>query len=307
MKKYFLYLLSFVLIILVSIFVIFYSPEKELTEVRKILQDSDSKYINIGGVNAHYKISGQGPNLFLVHGGQGSMAEFSLIFPELTKKYRVITLDLLGQGLTEDALGYNYSKQNFMDFIDQFLVSQKIEKTHILGHSLGGYMVMEYAKRHPEKIDKIVLLNSYGGICKGRDYTLPFAVEEIPGVETLTRYLFPTFLLEEELKASYIQRPPEKFIQTMTHIFEIKGRRMFMKHFNKYRKNGDFDRGVAGASLPHPKLIIAAEFDNYHDLCEQSDIEKTLSNDTMVIIKNSKHVSPIDRPKEVIQALESFL
>lgn len=74
-------------------------------------------------------------------------------------KYRIITIDLLGHG-ESDSLGYVHEMEDNANAVNEVLEYLKIEKATILGHSMGGYVGLAFAELYPQKIQKLVLLNS---------------------------------------------------------------------------------------------------------------------------------------------------
>ena len=79
--------------------------------------------------------------------------------PNLAKKNRVITIDLLGHGQTE-CLGYVHAMEDQADLVHAVLHELKIRKTVLIGHSMGGYIALAFAELYPENIKGLVLLNS---------------------------------------------------------------------------------------------------------------------------------------------------
>lgn len=74
-------------------------------------------------------------------------------------KYRIITIDLLGHG-ESDSLGYVHEMEDNANAVNEVLEYLKIEKATILGHSMGGYVGLAFAELYPQKIQKLILLNS---------------------------------------------------------------------------------------------------------------------------------------------------
>ncbi len=106
-----------------------------------------------------YSDSGTGNAIVLLHGfleNKKMWKEYVQLFSE---KKRVITIDLLGHGET-DCLGYVHKMEDNADVVNEVLEHLKIEKAIILGHSMGGYVGLAFAELYPEKIQKLVLLNS---------------------------------------------------------------------------------------------------------------------------------------------------
>lgn len=78
---------------------------------------------------------------------------------ELAKKYRVITVDLLGHGETE-CLGYVHAMEDQADMLYALLLFLKIRKSVLVGHSMGGYIALAFAELYPDHIKGLFLLNS---------------------------------------------------------------------------------------------------------------------------------------------------
>ena len=81
------------------------------------------------------------------------------LVPQLSKKYRVIAIDLLGHGKTE-CLGYVHSMEENATMVQAVLAEMRIRKVIIVGHSMGGYVALAFAEKFPKKIKGLVLLNS---------------------------------------------------------------------------------------------------------------------------------------------------
>jgi pimeloyl-ACP methyl ester carboxylesterase len=76
-----------------------------------------------------------------------------------SKKYRIITIDLLGHGQTE-CLGYVHSMEDNADMVHAVLSELRIRKAFFVGHSMGGYVALALAELYPETIKGLALLNS---------------------------------------------------------------------------------------------------------------------------------------------------
>lgn len=115
--------------------------------------------LNFKNAKIFYTDEGKGTAIVLVHGFLENATMWNKIKPELLLKNRVITLDLLGHGKS-DCLGYVHSMDLFAETIDAVIKHLKIRKFILVGHSLGGYVSLAYAKMNPSKIKGLCLLNS---------------------------------------------------------------------------------------------------------------------------------------------------
>lgn len=103
--------------------------------------------------------SGKGAAVVLLHGFLGNQKMWIPFIPELLKKNRVITIDLLGHGETEN-MGYVHSVEDQADMIYIVLSHLKIRKAVFVGHSMGGYIALAFAEMYPAILKGLILLNS---------------------------------------------------------------------------------------------------------------------------------------------------
>lgn len=103
--------------------------------------------------------SGEGTAIVLLHGFLENKKMWNDYVELFAQNHRVITIDLLGHGDT-DCLGYVHEMEDNANVVNEVLEHLEIEKTTILGHSMGGYVGLAFAELYPKKIQKLVLLNS---------------------------------------------------------------------------------------------------------------------------------------------------
>lgn len=97
--------------------------------------------------------------MVLLHGFLENKTMWNAFAPELSKKNRVITIDLLGHG-NSDCLGYVHTMEDQADMVYAVLHDLKIRKVVLIGHSMGGYAALAFAELYPENVKGLVLLNS---------------------------------------------------------------------------------------------------------------------------------------------------
>lgn len=114
------------------------------------------------GHRIHYVEQGEGPPIVLIHGFGASAFHWRYNIPELSKKYKVYALDLLGFGWSEKAL-VEYDALIWRDQVVDFLKEIVKEPAIVVGNSLGGFTALAAAAASlPEKVTGVVLLNSAG-------------------------------------------------------------------------------------------------------------------------------------------------
>src|SRR5215216_4945751 len=125
------------------------------------------KEITIYGQKIHYIEAGSGPNLILLHGLGGSSQVWQFNIGPLAEKYHVFVPDQIGFGKSDKPL-VNYRIRTYVDFLDQFCKQLKIERTSLVGSSMGGWVAVLYTASFPDRVDKLVLADP-GGYAPPKD------------------------------------------------------------------------------------------------------------------------------------------
>lgn len=110
-------------------------------------------------IPVNYNDSGKGTTIVLLHGFLENSHMWDALSPVLEKKYRVVTIDLLGHGGT-GCLGYVHTMEDNADVVHTVLTFLKIKKAIFTGHSMGGYVALAFAELYPDMVKGIALMNS---------------------------------------------------------------------------------------------------------------------------------------------------
>lgn len=135
-----------------------------------------SKSIKVNGLDVLYYTAGHGEPLVVIHGGGGDARTWWENIGELADNYAVYAPDLPGFGGSEPLDG-NYFIPELADFIDRFAASLGLEKFHLVGHSLGGGIALDYALNKPNKVKKLVLVSS---LCLGKEIAFWVRLFSVP-------------------------------------------------------------------------------------------------------------------------------
>ncbi len=162
MKKTLLGVASVVVLLAASFY---FRPEWALAGVERVgarLGGIHSEYVQIGPHRVHYLVAGEGEPLVLVHGLGARAESWMPLIPELTRHhFRIYAPDLLGNGRS-DKPDADYSVGMESDVVKDFLVSQKLGPVDIAGWSMGGWIVLNLAARHPELVKRLVVFDGAG-------------------------------------------------------------------------------------------------------------------------------------------------
>jgi pimeloyl-ACP methyl ester carboxylesterase len=118
------------------------------------------KTVQFQNKNISYQISGNGPALVLLHGFLESKAIWNDFAEILQNDFTVITIDLPGHGDSGLIAGM-HSMQLMAETVKVVFEAEKIEKAVVAGHSMGGYVALQFAVNHEELLQGLVLFHSH--------------------------------------------------------------------------------------------------------------------------------------------------
>jgi 4,5:9,10-diseco-3-hydroxy-5,9,17-trioxoandrosta-1(10),2-diene-4-oate hydrolase len=120
--------------------------------------EATSRFVE-GGCRLHYHEAGEGPPLVLLHGsgpGVSGWSNFRGNFPVFAERFRTVVWDMPGFGLSERPPLDRAYPRVAADHLLRLLDALSIERAHILGNSMGGYVAFEFALAHPDRLDRLV-------------------------------------------------------------------------------------------------------------------------------------------------------
>jgi pimeloyl-ACP methyl ester carboxylesterase len=135
--------------------------------------------IELHGHPVTYHQAGEGPVLVLLHGITSSSRTWRAVMPALAETHTVVAPDLLGHGESAKPRG-DYSLGAYASGVRDLLAALGHERATVVGHSLGGGIAMQLAYQFPERVERLVLVNS-GGL--GREVSLLLRSATLPGAE----------------------------------------------------------------------------------------------------------------------------
>lgn len=119
-------------------------------------------FLDLEGLSIHFVREGAGPPVVLVHGFGGWVADWRYLIPALAAEHEVFALDLPGWGLSDKPADFDYSLASQARFVLAFLDRFGLEQVDLVGHSMGGGIAIQLAVTHPERVKRLVLIDSVG-------------------------------------------------------------------------------------------------------------------------------------------------
>lgn len=211
-------------------------PEEYL-KMTTSMNNSAGKYAPVNGINLYYEIHGTGKPLIMLHGGFGTFEMFAALSSALAESHQVIGVDLYGHGrtaLTDRSIDF----EQMADDIAGLIQHLELEKADLFGYSLGGTVALQTAIRHPELINKLVLLSTP---CKRTGWH--------PETQTGMASTAPEFFIGTPMHDAYVSvaPKPEDFPRFVAAMRESMSQ--------------DYDWTESVRTLKPPTLVIAGDSD----------------------------------------------
>ncbi|MCP4440946.1 MAG: alpha/beta hydrolase [Aureispira sp.] len=213
-----------------------------------------SRFVPIDNILVHYRDEGEGEPILLLHGAFSSLHTFNSWAKQLQKQYRVIRLDLMGFGLTGPNDTSDYSIENHVRVLKTFVNMLGLKEFNIAGSSLGGWLSWEFASRYPQRIKKMVLIDS-AGFLEEENIPLPFKLARTPVFGRVIKYVVRRAVLEQFVKQVYY-----KTAKITTALVD--------RYYDLFTREGNTDAFL--------KLVNTAYVDN-------TQILKTLDIPTLIL------------------------
>jgi pimeloyl-ACP methyl ester carboxylesterase len=135
--------------------------EEIVSEIEEIRKGGYGEYVTVNGNRIRYFVVGSGQKVLLLHGFGGFLESWAFNIPPLSKNYQVYAIDLPGHGLSDKPVKF-YNTAFAIESADDIMEALGIKQAILIGHSLGGAVSINIALTLPERVNKLVLIDSAG-------------------------------------------------------------------------------------------------------------------------------------------------
>ncbi len=249
-------------------------------------------YARTNGIDMYYEVHGQGPSLVLAHPGGGNHLSWWQQVPTLAQYYTCITFDHRGHGYTRDFLKGDPGAVAYAEDLVGLLNHLGVQKTAIVGQSMGGWTAVGVATAYPKRVSALILSNSTGGI---RDPELDMHFEAV-------KRWHPRQIWAGAYTKDFIQRAPaHTFLYQQITAWNVRrpsnlGAQLEMAH--------PVEPIVTGRI---PLLFVTAEEDTLIAPHLVERVARQIPHASVKTIAGAGHSAYFEKPEEFNQIVLEFL
>jgi len=260
-----------------------------------------NNYLTIHHKKIHYTDIGQGYPVILLHGYLESLSVWENFAQQLSEKYRVIAMDIPGHGKSE-ALAEKHSMEMLAECVYDALRMIKIHQCLMIGHSMGGYVILMLHHLHPELLSGFSLFHSHP--FADTEETRKNRIREIDLVKNgkkdiLAKVNIPNAFAQKNLVDLRDEVDKSKAIAIKTSDKGI------IANLYAMMNRPDFSDELAKTSKPF--LLIAGKHDNYIPFDTIVPSIKLPENSTFCVLENSGHMGFVEEKEKALECIEGFI
>ena len=303
--------------LLLALVIILFFGHKDipLNKLELSYSNSNSSFINISGINLHYRDEGiynDSIPIILIHGTGSSLHAYDIWSKNLKKTKRVIRMDLPAFGLTGPFKDRNYSISNYTSFLKEFLNTLNIKKCILGGNSLGGEIAWRLALEEPAIVKKLILIDAGGYPAISESTPIAFKLGQTPIINNILNYITPRFMVRSSIENVYFDKSKisDSLVDRYFDLSLRKGNRQAMIDRLKVSTtlaNVNTNHHLNIKKINQSALIIWGENDLLIPVENAYKYHNDLPNSKLVIMKETGHIPMEEKPLKSLIFITKFL
>jgi len=247
----------------------------------------------------HKKYGETGQPLLILHGLFGMLDNWATLGRKFSQHFQVYLIDQRNHGKSPHNIAMNY--ELMANDIANFIKQHQLENVNLIGHSMGGKVVMQLAFTHPQLIKKLIVADIVPKAYKGNHYEIFEAIESLDLEKIKSRKdadqglenLLPDFGVRQFILKNLARNNDNKYLWKPA-INYIKA--------NYEDLIGEVDGGFNGETL-----FIKGEKSNYISTKDWASIQQQFSNAKLTTIEDAGHWVHAEKPNEFYETATKFL
>jgi len=286
-----------------------WAPDRSVQQLSVRWAQQPSRFVDISAMQVHVRDEGPRDDpvpVVLLHGTSASLHTWDGWADALKVNRRVIRFDLPGFGLTGPNPTGDYSMAAYVKFVAAVMDQLGVKKFDIAGNSLGGQIAWQSAYAMPERVSKLVLVDSAGYPSQPVSVPIGFRIARIPGLRSVMEYVLPRGVVKGSVRNLYGE--PEKITEELIDRYY----ELTLRAGNRNALTKRFDQVVTTdnekiKTLKLPTLIIWGGKDRLIPPDNALRFEADIVGSQRVVFDNLGHVPHEEDAKTTVKPVLAFL
>ena len=285
-------------------------PDQPVSALQARWAPPPSQFIAVRGMQLHVRDEGPRDDtvpIVLLHGTGASLHTWDGWTRELTRERRVIRFDLPGFGLTGPSPDGVYSIESYVDTVLALADTLGVQRFILAGNSLGGYVAWATAVLHPERVERLILVDAAGYPFQSQSVPLAFRIARTPLLNVLMRDVLPRSVVERSLRDVYGD-PTKVTPDLVDRYFDLASRAG-----NRAALVARFDQTKPGSlaervpEIQVPTLILWGSKDRLIPLEFGERFARDIHGSRLVVFDSLGHVPHEEDPARTVGAVLPFI
>jgi pimeloyl-ACP methyl ester carboxylesterase len=287
-----------------------WAPDRSVEELKARWAPAPSQFVAIDGMQVHLRDEGPRDDphpIVLLHGTSASLHTWNGWADALKATRRVVRMDMPGFGLTGPNPSGDYTLMAYVAFVDHVLAQRGVTHAVVAGNSLGGEIAWLLALHHPERVERLVLVDAAGYAFKTESMPIGFKIAHIPELQPLTTRLLPRKTIEDSVRSVYghPERVTPELIDRYYELTLREGNRASLIQRFQQTPRGHFADDIK--RVKQPTLVLWGARDHLIPPVNAQLFAKDIAGSRVVMFDELGHVPQEEDPVATLAAARDFL
>jgi len=287
-----------------------WAPDRTVDELKGRWAQAPSQFVEVDGMQVHLRDEGPRDDphpIVLLHGTSDSLHTWDGWADGLKATRRVVRMDMPGFGLTGPNPTGDYRLMSYVGFVDHVLARVGVKQAVVAGNSLGGEIAWLLGVHHPERVERLVLIDSGGYPFKAEGMPIGFRLARIPALQPLTTRLLPRKTIEDSVK-SVFGHPDQVTPELVDRFYELT-----LRAGNRASLIQRFQQAPIGAlaeqvkRVTQPTLVLWGGQDRLIPPANAQRFAQDIPGTQVVMFDDLGHVPQQEDPTRTLAAARAFM
>ena len=302
-------LIFIVALVVISVIAV-WAPDRPVEELTGRWAPPPSQFVAVDGMSVHLRDEGPRDDpepIILLHGTGASLHTWDAWAQALKDKHRVVRVDLPGFGLTGPTTDGNYQMSAYTHFMRSLMDTLQIKRAVLAGNSFGGDVSWQTAVAYPDRVSRLILVDSSGYATTAASVPIAFKLAQMPVLSRLLSNILPRRVVESSVRNVYAD-PAKVTPELVDRYYDLALRAGNRKAITaRFAQNKPGQNESAIKQVKVPTLILWGALDRLITPDNAEKFHRDIAGSQLIIFEKLGHVGHEEDPVATVAAVQTFL